>query len=382
MSAALTELALLRDGGQSAVSVAERFAAFLSDARKSLELALYDIHLETDSAAPIRVALTEALDRGVRVRLVYNVEFGKPIAVPRPPVTRPELVEALPVETRAVPGVPDLMHHKYVVRDGESVLTGSTNWTDDAWTREENLIAVLRSKPLAVRYLQNFEELWEKTNVEHSGRVDSAPIDINGHRVRPWFAPGHGEALAHRIARRLGQASRRIRIASPVLTSGPILGTLAELAANGTLGDGRSGSPRRRPDIAAVLDTTQIAEVIAQWRGKPQVSWKEPALRSFLEHVPVCGKESTPWTPESVHDYMHAKIVVADDAVFLGSFNLSRSGERNAENMLEIEDSALADRLAAFIDEIRALYPPLRLQEAVSRRRRRLGRRRRDDRRR
>ena len=58
---------------------------------------------------------------------------------------------------------------------------------------------------------------------------------------------------------------------------------------------------------------------------------------------------------------MHAKIVVADDAVFLGSFNLSRSGERNAENTLEIEDAELADRLAAFIDDIRARYPPLEL---------------------
>ena len=35
---------------------------------------------------------------------------------------------------------------------------------------------------------------------------------------------------------------------------------------------------------------------------------------------------------------MHAKLTVADDTVFLGSFNLSRSGEQNAENMLEIRD--------------------------------------------
>ena len=55
---------------------------------------------------------------------------------------------------------------------------------------------------------------------------------------------------------------------------------------------------------------------------------------------------------------MHAKCVVADDVVFVGSFNLSRSGERNAENVLEIESHAIADTLAAFIDEIRARYPP------------------------
>jgi len=54
---------------------------------------------------------------------------------------------------------------------------------------------------------------------------------------------------------------------------------------------------------------------------------------------------------------MHAKVTVADDVVFIGSFNLSHSGEQNAENVLEIADPALADRLAAFIDGIRANYP-------------------------
>ena len=37
---------------------------------------------------------------------------------------------------------------------------------------------------------------------------------------------------------------------------------------------------------------------------------------------------------------MHAKVVVADDVAFVGSFNFSRSGERNAENVLEIHDAA------------------------------------------
>jgi phosphatidylserine/phosphatidylglycerophosphate/cardiolipin synthase-like enzyme len=69
------------------------------------------------------------------------------------------------------------------------------------------------------------------------------------------------------------------------------------------------------------------------------------------------GKRSTPYAPGAVHDYMHAKVTVADDTVFLGSFNLSRSGEENAENVLEIADPALADRLAAFVDELRARYP-------------------------
>jgi phosphatidylserine/phosphatidylglycerophosphate/cardiolipin synthase-like enzyme len=54
---------------------------------------------------------------------------------------------------------------------------------------------------------------------------------------------------------------------------------------------------------------------------------------------------------------MHAKVVVADDTSFVGSFNFSRSGERNAENVLEIRDGSIADRLAAYVDDVRAKYP-------------------------
>ena len=61
--------------------------------------------------------------------------------------------------------------------------------------------------------------------------------------------------------------------------------------------------------------------------------------------------------PGTVHDYMHAKITVADDVVFLGSFNLSHSGEMNSENVLEIHDPALAERLAGYVDGVRARYP-------------------------
>jgi phosphatidylserine/phosphatidylglycerophosphate/cardiolipin synthase-like enzyme len=73
--------------------------------------------------------------------------------------------------------------------------------------------------------------------------------------------------------------------------------------------------------------------------------------------APFSGKPSTPYSETSVHDFMHAKVTVADNVVFAGSFNLSRRGEKNAENVLEIHDAELADRLAAYVDGVRARYP-------------------------
>jgi len=339
------ELRTYRDGGQTAVEVAREVAAFLGEARRSLELALYDIRLHDEAGEVVKGALVGARERGISVRLLYNVDHHGPIPVPPPPRTAPELLEALPIETKAIAGEPDLMHHKYAIRDREAVWTGSMNWTDDSWSRQENAIVIAQSPQLAHAFWLNFEELWQHADVAQSGFVEPRPVDVDGIEVRPWFTPGHGEDLAHRIAKRIGSAKRRVRIASPVLSSGPILGTLAEVCSDGNV------------DVAGVVDDTQVDGVLYQWRLNGNASWKVPVLRRLLEAGQFAVKPSTRWSPDTVHDFMHAKVTVADDVSFVGSFNLSHSGEMNAENVLEIRDASIADRLAAFVDEIRALYP-------------------------
>ena len=106
-----------------------------------------------------------------------------------------------------VPGWPDLMHHKYVIRDGTSVWTGSMNWTDDSWTRQENVIVTVESREPSRRFEQDFEQLWTTRDVERSGKVDSGPSRVDRMPVRAWFSPGHGERLAHEIASRIARAN-------------------------------------------------------------------------------------------------------------------------------------------------------------------------------
>jgi phosphatidylserine/phosphatidylglycerophosphate/cardiolipin synthase-like enzyme len=335
------EVRTLTDGGQPAEQTAHALAEFVAAAKQTLEIAVYDLHLPPDLDETVSGALIAAHERGVAVRLAYNLDHAKAAPVPPPPLTDPDALEAQPFPTAAIPGVPDLMHHKYVVRDAASVWTGSTNWTADSWTREENVILTVDSPAIAARYLDDFEQLWTTREVAHSGKVDTSPVD----GMRTWFCPGRGEKVAHRIAKAIGSAHRRVRIASPVISSAPILATLAQVASDGKV------------DLAGVVDATQIAEVLAQWHENGNADWKGPLLRTALTRAPFSGKVTTPYAPGSVHDYMHAKVTVADDTVFVGSFNLSHSGELNAENVLELEDPQLADRLADFVDEVRGRYP-------------------------
>jgi phosphatidylserine/phosphatidylglycerophosphate/cardiolipin synthase-like enzyme len=347
------EVITLTDGGQRAEDLARRVAGFLRPARSSLELALYDIRLPDPTGSIVADELREADARGVVTRLIYNVDTGRPTELHPPPRTRPEILAELPIDSRPVSGVPDLMHHKYAIRDDEAVWTGSTNWTVDSWTRQENVIAIVSDPRVAALFRQNFEELWSDRDVGRSGRVEPEVVDVGGVRVTAWFTPGHGEELSQRIATAIGASRHRVRIASPVITSGPILGTLAELADKG----GR--------DIAGVVDGPQTQTVFHQWADNGHTAWKIPLLAAVLGKLPFSAKPSTPWTPElQVHDFMHAKVTVADDVAFLGSFNLSRSGEQNAESVLEIHHPSLAERLARFVDEVRGRYPAAEIPES------------------
>jgi phosphatidylserine/phosphatidylglycerophosphate/cardiolipin synthase-like enzyme len=338
------EIRTLTDGGQQPAEIARAVAAFFEDAQQTLDVAQYDFNLGDETSAIVSDSISRAAARGVRLRFIYNVDHANPIPVPPPPEPDVQLIATLPVDGKAIAGVPDLMHHKYVIRDGASVWTGSMNWTDDSWSRQENVVAIVHSQAIAKGYRIDFDQLWSTGDVEKSGFVDPRWDD----GVRAWFTPGHGEDLSSRIAKLIRRARRRVRIASPIITTGPVLGTLAQVIADGTV------------DVAGCVDASQVREVVHQWTANRNVSWKLPLLQQVMSG-PFTGKESTPYGDGTVHDFMHAKVVVSDDTVFVGSFNLSRSGERNAENVLEIEDAAIAERLAAYVDEIRAKYGPVRL---------------------
>jgi len=69
--------------------------------------------MEGDLGDRLVHALDDAEARGVRVRAVYNDAHRKPAPVPPPP-THPSLLARLAaaVPSTAIPGIPDLMHHK------------------------------------------------------------------------------------------------------------------------------------------------------------------------------------------------------------------------------------------------------------------------------
>ena len=188
------ELRTLTDGGQPAEETAHALADFIAAAQHTLDIAIYDIRLPDPLAAIVLGALTGAATRGVAVRLAYNVDHPDRHAGAAAAAARiPALLESLPFPTAAIPGVPDLMHHKYVIRDAETVWTGSTNWTADSWTREENVIVTVDSPELAARYRRGLRAALDATRRREDRQGRHGPARRRRHEPS---APGSAPAAA------------------------------------------------------------------------------------------------------------------------------------------------------------------------------------------
>jgi len=98
-------------------------------------------------------------------------------------------------------------------------------------------------------------------------------------------------------------------------------------------------------------------QVERQWRaanvGADKVNtWQKVAHR-------LARKNSIPFdihNPHQPHNFMHNKLVVADDTVIMGSFNLSNHAMGNAENVLMIKDAKLAQLYAGYLAKVTAKY--------------------------
>lgn len=339
----------LRQGGQTVADVAGELAAFLGQARHDVAIAIYDFRFDADGGGGVVAeTLQDLARRGVHVRIcdhddrVKKRERELPEVTPTPPPP-PEYVDALGLDVRPVTDFLGLMHDKFVVVDGTHVWTGSPNWTDDAFTLQENAICTIESREIAAEYARVFEELWDGQKVEGTGDFEPAKTELvlDGQRVvaRPFFCPGRGPEIAGRIASAVRRARERVLVCSPVLTSGPILGALADVL------------DRPGLSVRGVVDGTQMRSVLRQWATDRTGAWKPAAYEAIAERASFSRKRSIPWAPGRPHDYLHAKIMICDDVAFVGSYNHSRSGEENAENVLVLQGAAAADRLAAFVEE-------------------------------
>jgi phosphatidylserine/phosphatidylglycerophosphate/cardiolipin synthase-like enzyme len=343
-----------------ALAIGNRLANFVADAHSTLDFAVYDFRLDAEPADLLISALSARAKAGVTIRIAYDptsanvgdrdaADLTTLGASPKPAVAPSFLGRLKEVaEIKPISGYRALMHNKYIIRDGlaaeAAVLTGSTNFTNDSWGLQENNLVVLRSQDLSSYYATDFLQLWSRGKITDStGYRDTGTTKVGNVPVTVAFTPGESATIVRHVVQAIEIARRRLFIAAMVMSSGPILAAVSEAIDRGI-------------EVAGLCDGPQMDTVLRQW-NEANVGQDKIAAWHKLACL-LSRKESIPYNPDEPHNFMHDKIIVADDLIVTGSFNFSNHARGNAENVVIIHDARLAQSYGTYIQTLVSRYSP------------------------
>jgi phosphatidylserine/phosphatidylglycerophosphate/cardiolipin synthase-like enzyme len=133
-------------------SVADVIMSHLHEATSSIDGALYRFN-----HPGLAQAMEEVAERGVQIRLLVD---GNKYKESR---TTQELLSGAIIPFRLAfgrQGRGSKMHHKFVILDQQTVLTGSYNWTHESEDENQENLVILRDAYSVEAYAQEFEALW------------------------------------------------------------------------------------------------------------------------------------------------------------------------------------------------------------------------------
>lgn len=125
----------------------------LRDAKNTVLVQAYSF-----TSAPIADALIDAFQRGVTVAVILD----KSQQAERYSMVRRLAASGTPV---SIDGAHAIAHNKVMVVDGETVITGSFNFTKGAEERNAENLLVIRDRDLAAQYEANW-----RSHLSHSNR--------------------------------------------------------------------------------------------------------------------------------------------------------------------------------------------------------------------
>jgi phosphatidylserine/phosphatidylglycerophosphate/cardiolipin synthase-like enzyme len=297
----------------------EKLTALIQSARTSVDVAVYQLDLPN-----VTQALLDAKKRGAKVRVVTSVDTLND------PAENPSFQQ---LDKAGIPvaggNANAIMHNKYVVVDGQTVWTGSWNFTTSDTYRNNNNGILIQSPELARNYTVTFEKMFKDKQFGPQRKPGGTTprLSVGGVTIENYFAPE--DRVAEKIMVRLKQAQRAIDFMAFSFTDDGIGNVVLERAGAGVKVRGvfeKSGSE------------TRFSEYGRMKQAKLDV-WQDG--NSYLMH--------------------HKVFIVDGQTVILGSYNFSQNADHdNDENLLIVDDAGVAQAYTAEFERVlaQAKNPP------------------------
>lgn len=277
--------------------VKSEIISLINSASKSFYAAIYDIN-DTDIVS----ALLSAHKKGIDVKVIMDdvqAEAEKDIVTP--------LKNAGILKTDNDQNA--LMHNKFAVIDGDKVLTGSTNWTENCLFYNNNNSLLIYSDKLAADYTTEFNEMWNgKFGSNSLANTPYPHVSLGTTDIQCYFAPE--DNVEDHIISTIDSAKSYIDFATFTFTSIPISNAIMEKIQEGIKVKGIYEA--RQASQYCTYDTLKTAGANVIYDGNPKT--------------------------------MHDKFFVIDgQTVITGSYNPTKQANtENDENLLIIRDNSIA----------------------------------------
>ena len=288
---------------------------FIQGAKKSLDIAVQELDNRL-----IAEEIIGAKSRKVKVQMVIEQDYLREKEARKDPWAAGGSLESNrdilnAILRSAIDVKPDynsaIFHQKFIVRDGESLLTGSTNFTDTDAHQNLNHIVIIHDKEVTETYAREFGEIKQghfgKKNEGHDP-VPKEPV-VSDVRIRILFAPDHNPEME--IMKQMLKAKSRIDFA------------IFTFAKSSGIDDTMVKLRQLNIPIRGAFDARQGVQ---EWAAIPALKQAQCELFKVAPGNGV-GK-------------LHHKLMVLDEQVVIaGSFNYTGPANKtNDENIIILGD--------------------------------------------
>lgn len=288
---------------------------------KTIDIAIYGY----DTIPKVENALKKAQKRGVKIRLVYDIDSNNSNIY----ANTFEFVKLIDnaVCDRINNNIPNaaqytnsFMHNKFFIFDNERVITGSANLSyTDMSDFNSNAMILINSKVIANIYTQEFEQMYNSKFHNLKAKIPNKNnIMLGSQRLSVYFSPSD-ETIKNMVVPLVDNAKKYIYMPVFLITDK----RLAQALIN---------AKNRGVDIRVVVDATNARSPYSKHR--------------LLRQHGILVKT------ENYAGKLHSKSIIIDDEyTIIGSMNFSKNGElKNDENVVLIKDKTLAIFYKKFFD--------------------------------
>ena len=273
----------------------------INQTKNTLDIAIYGY----SSTPAIEKAIKSAQIRGVKIRLVYDIDKKGGNIYPDTEIFTTLVKNNISDSSSAE--VNNTMHNKFYIFDSETVITGSANLSHtDMSGYNSNMIIVLKSPEIAKIYTQEFEQMY--AGKFHNDKNSTPNKNADG--IKIFFAP-QDKPIENGVLPIIRNAKKYICIPAFVITERQITDELIKAKARGV-------------DVKIIVDALN-----ASTKNSKHKTLREAGIPVKAENY--AGK-------------MHSKtIIVEDEYLITGSMNFSYSGNnKNDENLVVLNSPEAA----------------------------------------